>query len=320
METSKEKIKNYILKNSQATAKELKDFFKISSVLVHRHLKTLCKDEIIKKIGSAPKVFYIPLKKNHFKNIILNSEIIENNWLSILPNGEFLYGEKGFSYWCEKRKMNIFEKKDLYEKFFKEKKLLKRFEIIEATEKIESSFSEKYLEKLWYVDFYSWEIFGKTLLGSLILYAKQNSDLNLMQKISQKIESPLKKLIKREKFDEIVLIPHSVPRKYDFLKTTLDFLDLEKTPQKYFEKIFSEHVVAQKTLKSKIDREQNAEETLFLIKKNIPSKVLLIDDACGSGSTLQIAAKKIKKISPSTKIFAITFVGSIKEFEVIAES
>jgi predicted amidophosphoribosyltransferase len=202
---------------------------------------------------------------------------------------------------------------------FHQKESFKKQGLIEATQKITTSFSHNYLEKIWYVDFYSWEIFGKTLLGKLILHAKQNSDEVLMKRIAKEVQTPITDLIAREKFDMIGIIPHSVPRKKDFLRTTVKFLNLSPEPKRIFTKAFADHVVAQKTLKSKEERQENAEGTLFLNDEQIPKKILLIDDACGSGATLNVAAQKIKHRFPKTKVYGLTFVGSIKGFEVINE-
>jgi predicted amidophosphoribosyltransferase len=141
-----------------------------------------------------------------------------------------------------------------------------------------------------------------------------------MKKIADIIQPALQQCIARENFDLIGTIPHSVPRKKDFLNTTLGHCQLTISPQKIFAKVFMDAPVAQKTLKSKTERTANAEQTLFLTQKNFPRKILLIDDACGSGATLAIAAEKIKKVSPHTEIHALTFVGSLKGFDVIAES
>jgi phosphoribosylpyrophosphate synthetase len=316
---TKQKIQTIILKEKQVRAKDLREKLGVSQVLIHRHLKALVEEGIIQKVGSVPRVFYIP-KKTNFMKKLLYSEIIEENFLEILPNGQFLYGTEGFLYWCNQRKLTISDQVKAYGKIFREQNSRKNHGLIDATAKITQAFSQNFLEKIWYLDFYSWEILGRTKLGKLILYAKQNSDQTLMKQIAREIKSPLKNLIARGKFTEIGLIPHSVPRKKDFLKTTLDFLDLHPKPKKYFAKIFIEYPVAQKTLKSKSDREKNANETLFLQKNQIPRKVLLIDDACGSGATLNIAAQKIKKTSPKTKIYALAFVGSLKGFEVIQET
>ena len=306
----------FIKMRGEATVKGLVGEFSFSREMIHRHLKALCSANKIKKIGSAPRVFYVLAQKKETV-VSVKSDIIEENWLEILPNGEFQFGVEGFVSWCKNRKFNILEKVDEYEKIYKQKEGLKKNELINATSKLTKTFSENYLEKIWYVDFYSWEIFGKTMLGKLILYAKQNSDEVLMKRIAEQVKMPIKNLLEREQFDMVGLIPHSVPRKKDFLETTINFLHITPQPRKLFTKMFADHVVAQKTLKSKEERQVNAEKTLFLNEEAIPEKVLLIDDACGSGATVNIAAQKIKQRFPKTKVYGLTFVGSMNGFDVI---
>ncbi len=45
----------------------------------------------------------------------------------------------------------------------------------------------------------------------------------------------------------------------------------------------------------------------------------LIDDAVGSGATLQETARKIKDRGIAKKVYGVALVGSIKGFEVISE-
>lgn len=320
MKTTYERIQEIINAKKQSTAKELRETLGVSQVLIHRHLKKLCTEGKIQKVGSSPRVFYTPVIQ---KKIVLPknaSKIVENNWLEILPNGNFIFGNAGFALWCKERSFDFSAKAQEFEKMYFKKESYKKDNLINATEKITGSFETNFLEKVWYVDFYSWEIFGKTLLGKLILYAKQNSNEKLMRIIAERIKDPLLELIDRENFNFIGTVPHSVPRKKDFLKTTLGFLEMNPPPQRIFSKVFSGYAVAQKMLKSKKEREQNAKETLFLEQKSFPEKILLVDDACGSGATLNISAQKIKECSPKTQVFGLTFVGSIKGFEVIAET
>ena len=66
---------------------------------------------------------------------------------------------------------------------------------------------------------------------------------------------------------------------------------------------------------------EHLEACLESVRRTVPAdtRILLIDDACGSGATLNIAAKKIKQKFPQTKIYALTFVGSMNGFDVIAQ-
>ena len=321
MKTTIQKIREIILNDKKTTAKILRERIGVSESLIHRHLKQLCLNNEIKKIGTPPRVYYLPvIKEDKTIENKINSQIIENNFLQILPDGRFVYGLAGFYHWCDSRGFDFQDKKEEYERIYLEKELLKANELVNATEKISRTFSESFLEKIWYIDFYSWEIFGKTKIGQLVLYAKQNSDIKLMQKIAEIVSGPIQKLVQKERFKMIAVVPHSVPRKKDFLMTTLNFINIEPAPQKLFDKIFQDHAVAQKTLKSKEERQQNAAETLFLRDIEIPAKILLIDDACGSGATLNIAAQKIRERFPKTKVYGITFVGSLKGFEIIRET
>ncbi len=315
-----------LLRNSKIskglTAKELRENLGVSESLIHRQLKRLLAEQKITRKGAPPRVFYF-LNSSKQAKLDFNSELVNTNWLEILPNGEFLYGAQGFIKWCENRHLSVAEMTAKYEKIFAENNSLKKDGLIKATDKITTSFTQNYLSELWYIDFYSWEIFGKTKLGKLILYAKQNSDKILMQKIAQIIAEPLQNFLQKEKFNLVTLIPHSIKRNRDFLKTTIACLPFILQHTEIFTKNFVDHIVAQKTLKSKADRQENAEKTIVLSNPDLlisSPKILLIDDACGSGSTLNISAQKIKEISPNSQVFGLTFVGSQKGFEVIKET
>lgn len=78
--------------------------------------------------------------------------------------------------------------------------------------------------------------------------------------------------------------------------------------------------VAQKTLGRLEERINNARGTIF-VNKNGPKykNILLIDDAVGSGATLNETARKLKEAGIAKKVYGFVVVGSIKGFEVIRE-
>lgn len=78
--------------------------------------------------------------------------------------------------------------------------------------------------------------------------------------------------------------------------------------------------VPQKSLRSLKERVLNAESTIY-IKDVAPTfkRTLLIDDAVGSGSTLNETAKKLKEQGVSREVIGYAIVGSYKGFEVINE-
>ncbi len=61
MKTTLQRIQEIIASKRQSSAKELREMLGVSQVLVHRHLKKLCTEGKIQKIGTPPKVFYVPV-------------------------------------------------------------------------------------------------------------------------------------------------------------------------------------------------------------------------------------------------------------------
>ena len=59
MEPTADKIVGYIRSKGQVTATDLSDYLGISRQAAHRQINNLQKDNIIYKIGRAPKVFYL---------------------------------------------------------------------------------------------------------------------------------------------------------------------------------------------------------------------------------------------------------------------
>ena len=86
-------------------------------------------------------------------------------------------------------------------------------------------------------------------------------------------------------------------------------------------KIESKIKVPQKTLRKLEDRITNAQTTIAVNPNQIiAGNVLIIDDATGSGATLNEVAKKIKNIANKKfKIIGYSVVGSFKGFDVISE-
>lgn len=77
--------------------------------------------------------------------------------------------------------------------------------------------------------------------------------------------------------------------------------------------------IAQKSLSRLNERIENARDTIFIKDKDIPyERILIIDDALGSGATINEVARKLKQIS-NAKIYAYVIVGSYEGFEVVRE-
>lgn len=70
------------------------------------------------------------------------------------------------------------------------------------------------------------------------------------------------------------------------------------------EKPYSGQVpIAQKTLSKLEERIKNAQQSIFIKDININhERILIIDDAIGSGATLNEVAAKIKQLNPKAKV------------------
>lgn len=68
---TRQKILEYIERNSPVSVNDIKEEFWISTQMIHRHINKLLIEDYIYKIGEPPKVFYFP-------NIMVNIPIIWN--------------------------------------------------------------------------------------------------------------------------------------------------------------------------------------------------------------------------------------------------
>lgn len=78
-------------------------------------------------------------------------------------------------------------------------------------------------------------------------------------------------------------------------------------------------IVPQKTLNKLEDRIENAKRTIMVDETKKFKTVLLIDDALGSGATINETAKKIKSQKLAEIIIGLAVTGSFSGFEVISE-
>jgi predicted amidophosphoribosyltransferase len=191
--------------------------------------------------------------------------------------------------------------------------------LIDGTEKIKKTFAGSCLNKLYYLDFYSIERFGKTKLGQLLLYAKQSQNGTIIKELIAGIKNRIDNFIAGEKFDGVAFIPPTVKRETQFIRELEKQLNLPLRKIN-IDKIKTEIAVPQKTLNKLEDRVENARKTFVVENKNAYKKILLIDDAVGSGATLNEIACKIRRAGIcSGEIIGLSITGSVKGFDVISE-
>jgi predicted amidophosphoribosyltransferase len=228
-------------------------------------------------------------------------------------------------YWCTKRNFDANQKSKEYVETFKKFETYKKKGLISGMYKMKHTFKDVCLDEVFYLDFYSIEVFGKTKLGQMMLYAKQSQSKKLIKEIVDIIKPKIQKLILDEKIDAVGFIPPTIKREVQFIKEIERGLDL-KLFKINLSKIKGEYLVPQKTLSKLEDRIENAKQikllaTFWKEEDAAPDfkKVLLIDDALGSGATLNEVARQIKFMNLSKEVIGLAITGSFSGFEIISE-
>ena len=321
--TTSEKIIGYLQEKKQVTANELVDYLLISERAVFKQLSNLLAEGKLRKIGKPPVVFYLLEKETPAKNEsnVINNDvrkIIEENFLFITPTGERRQGLDGFEYWCERTNQKVEKTASEYVKTLKKYNAFKKKGLINGMDKFGTTFKDVGLDEIFYLDFYSIERFGKTKLGQLLLYAKQSQNKSLIRELTTDIKPRVDEIIQKYKIDGVGFIPPTVKREVQFMK------ELEKNLHEHVRmlsivKIKTEITVPQKTLTKLSDRIENAKNTIIVDERGIFENVLLIDDAVGSGATLNETALQIKQKGIAKKVIGLSITGSFKGFDVISE-
>lgn len=311
-----------ILKKEVIRPIDLADKIGLSRQMVQRHLKEMLEKGLIEKIGSSPKVFY-KIKSNNQKvsSVVFVKEIVDilnTHFYHITPGGKELVGKDGFISWCIERNFDIQKKSREFLGIMEKYQRLRKNDLLDATSKLKNTFS-KGADELYYYDFYSIEVFGKTKMGQKLLYAKQSENQKLMKELASTIKPTLEKLIKRKSIDAVAYVQPTVPRQIQFMKVLQKELSLP-LPKVIITKVSADIRVPQKTLKKLADRIENANETFVVEGTATYDNVLLIDDAVGSGASINQVALKIKEKGLAKQIIGFAITGSLNDFDVISEA
>ncbi|MEI6490223.1 MAG: DeoR family transcriptional regulator [bacterium] len=316
------KILEYIKQKGQASGNELTNHFDITSRAIRKQLSSLLNEGKIYKIGRPPKVFYLlaedKIKKEDNTVDEKTRKIIDENFLNITPSGERQEGFEGFINWCLKRKDPLEKTAKEYVDTLKKYKRYKKDGLINGMHKLKGTFPDTAVDKLFYLDFYSIERFGKTKLGQLLLYAKQSQNRGLIKELVDQIRPQIEELIMKYKIEAVGFIPPTVKREIQLMRELERQLHLTN-PKVSLVKVKTPVIVPQKTLNKLEDRIENAKGTIMVDDTKKFKTVLLIDDALGSGATINETAKKIKNQGLADTIIGLAITGSFSGFEVISE-
>lgn len=320
---TRQKLLTLIKSRGSVSAKDMIEHLEISRQALFKHLAILLRNDDIKKIGRPPKVFYSLVVSRKTVSVgqidAATKKVIDERYLYISPSGDIDFGWKGFITWSEKTAQEPVKTAAEYIATLARYDTFRKNGLIDGIKKMKATFKEPALDALFYVDFYSIERFGKTKLGQTLLYAKQSQDKRMMRSIAEEVRPHAESLIEKYHIDGVVYIPPTVKREVQFMK------ELEKNlhlPVRVLPvtKIKTPVAVPQKTLTKLDDRIENARETIAVEGSQIYKNILIIDDAVGSGATLNETAKQLRTKKLCTgKIIGLVITGSYKGFDVISE-
>jgi len=321
----KEKIINLFVQKIELTVSEIVNEISVSKQMTHLVLNKLLEINFIEKIGRTPKTIYRLKKNSEIQNRLSISiskdkqTFLKENFILITEIGQMLEGAEAFENWCQKRKLP-FEKtidefiltKDKYNNYLDKNGFISGLDKLKNTKGYDTIF----LDELLYLDFYAIERFGKTRLGTILHYAKQGQNKMLMKILIQEIKEKIDNIVTEYDIDAVAFVPPTIKRETQLMKFLANGLNIN-LPVIEIQKIGGIIPVPQKSLNKIEERINNAENT-FVIKGNVSyNNLLLIDDAVGSGSTLNQISGKIKRKELAKTIIGLAIVGSYKGFDVI---
>ena len=325
--SGRDRILNLFEGNGDLSVKEITDKSFISKQMVHRVLNDLIQEQAIIKLGRAPKTIYRLIGKekkketSHTLEDNRQTDFLKQQFLLVTETGVLKEGSEGFELWCMQRKLPFQKTVDefistcgRYLKYQNENGFIDGMEKLRSTK----GYNQIYLDGLSYLDFYAIERFGKTKLGTLLHYAKQGQSKFLMKRLVDEIGNRLSKLCEILKVDAVLFVPPTIRREVQLMKFIQTHSNLS-LPVVQIKKISGIIPVPQKSLTKLEERILNAQNTFSISETRIFNHVLLIDDAVGSGATVNEIAGKIKQKGIAKKVSALAITGSFKDFDVITD-
>ena len=320
-----EKLLKFISKNNAVTIDTMAEKMAISRQYAHILVKKMIDDGKLKKIGTPPHVFYsINSLSSNNENDPINYEnelFLNTHFLLVDALGTKLQGLKAMQYWCSNQQLPLqkttdefIETRKKYLAFYNNEHLIDGLQKLQNTKGI----GNLGVDELYYLDFYAIERYGKTHLGCLMHYAKQGQNKKLMQIIVDEIKNRVQHLVQLHHIDAVLYVPPTIKRKLQIMHFLQKELNLT-VPLIAIKKISNEIVIPQKALSKLFERVANAKNTFIVPTQKKYNKILIIDDATGSGATINEIALKLKTQKVAKHITGLAITGSYKGFEVLSE-
>ncbi len=315
-------------KSKELSVKEIVDMLDASKQMVHIVLNQLVEDKILEKLGRAPKTVYrfIEASSQSAQPFVAeisekDREFLKKNFLAVTETGNLLEGIEAFNNWCKQRKLPVLktlsefiDTKKNYLSYYDDQDNIKGLDKLKNTKGYETI----WLDDLYYLDFYAIERFGKTRLGVLLHYAKQGQNKYLMEIMMKEITERIQSFVRMHDADAIGFVPPTIRREVQLMKYIQTRLNIA-LPVIGIKKLSGIIPVPQKSLSKLDERIRNAENTFAVTYQRKFKNVILIDDAVGSGSTLNQIAGKIKNKEVAKKVIGLAIVGSFKGFDVLTD-
>ena len=325
--TIREQILELFKTDSELSVKEIVDRLHVTKQSAHSVMNKLMEEGRVEKLGRVPKTIYRLISSSAPKAEIATTvsaahkKFLQKHCLLITETGKMLEGANAFEVWCRQRKLP-FEKtiqefittQQKYDAYFNREGFINGMEKLKNTK----GYEKINLDALYYLDFYAIERFGKTRLGTLLHYAKQGQNKFLMKKMMDEIHGRIEKFVAHHHFDAIGFVPPTIRREVQimkFIQTHLRF----SLPVLDIKKVSGIIPVPQKSLNKLEERVVNAQNTFAITERRSFDRVLLIDDAVGSGATLNEIAGKLKQKNTAQHITGLAISGSFKGFDVITD-
>lgn len=326
--TAKEQLLKEFGANNELAIKELTERLGVSKQMVHIAINQLLEAGVIEKLGRAPKTVYRLVNKGAARTptplpdiSVADASFLDANFLAVTESGSLLQGFQAFDHWCRQRKLPVLKTlaefkmtKEKYQPYYDQRGWINGLEKLKNTK----GYEQIWLDELYYLDFYAIERFGKTRLGTLLHYAKQGQNKYLMNIMMTEISPQIKEFVHVHQADAIGFVPPTIRREVQIMKYIQSSLKIS-LPVIQILKLSGIIPVPQKSLSKLDERIRNAENTFAVTDQRKFKHLVLIDDAVGSGATLNQVTEKIKNKGVATKITGLAIVGSFKGFDVITD-